>query len=252
MFMGTVHKHPTATPAQQRWAEGIAHDYFDVVAAGINRHERSAQKLIGPSEIGVDCDRELLYKLAQAEEADRGLPWKPTVGTACHNQMEEWFGHESVRDDWEVEQKVAVGTIGPDTIKGSTDLFAKAGAVIDHKFVGMTRLAHYKGNGPSNQYRVQAHTYGRGWALDGFPVHIVMIAFHPRDGELTDSYYWWEPYDEHISLKALERANRLYSAMSMFGLAGALALLPYCNSQWCDWCRNDKIAAGIPVPYRKR
>lgn len=251
MFLGTVHKHPTATPEQQAWAEGIAHEYFDVVAAGIRNHERSAQKLIGPSEIGVDCLRELAYKLAQAEEADRGLPWKPTVGTACHTQMEEWFSAPAVKDDWEVEQKVDVGKIGPDMIKGSTDLYAKAGAVIDHKFVGLKRLLHYKGNGPSNQYRVQANTYGVGWAAEGFPVHIVMIAFHPRDGELTDSYYWWEPFDELIAQKALKRANDVYALIAGLGLSGALSMLPFCNSQWCDWCRMDKIAAGLPVPYRR-
>lgn len=249
MLLGRVHKNPTVTPEQQRWAEGIAAEYCDVVVQGIASHERSAQKLIGPSEIGIECNRAILYKLAQAEEKeDRGPAWKPNVGTAIHAQFEDFFSRPAVKDNWEVEQKVAVGKIGPDTIEGSTDLYAKPGAVIDHKFVGSKRLVHYRTNGPSKQYRVQAHTYGRGWALEGFPVHIVMIAFHPRDGELTDSYYWWEPYDEHIAATALARANDLYTILAGVGLAGALQLFPFCDDVWCDWCRADKIAAGLPDP----
>lgn len=253
MFLGRVHQHPTVTPDQQRWAEAIAAEYCDVVVQGIASHERSAQKLIGPSEIGVDCDRALIYKLAQADEpADRGPAWKPTVGTACHTQMEDWFSRPGVKDNWEVEQRVTVGQIGPDYIDGSTDLYAKPGAVIDHKFVGIKRLQHYKGHGPSNQYRVQAHSYGRGWALDGFPVHIVMIAFHPRDGELTDSYYWWEPYDEHVALQALDRANNRYAILTGLGLPGALQLFPFCPDPFCDWCQRDKAAAGLPTAYIHR
>lgn len=248
---GTVH-NPGAGQELTTWATALAAEYMDVVLEGISSHERSAQKLIGPSEIGIPCDRALLYKLAQQDEpARQDPPWKPTVGTACHNQMETWFSRHP--EDWEVEQKVAVGTIGPDVIKGSTDLFFRAGAVIDHKFVGPSRLKKYRRSGPGQQYRVQAHTYGRGWAHEGWPVRIVMIVFLPRDGELRDTYYWWEPYDESVAIDALTRAENRYQLLAALGLDQALQLFPFCDDPWCDWCAPhqgvESALANNPNPF---
>ena len=231
---GTVH-NPGAGAELTAWSNALAAEYMDVVLDGIYNHPRGLQTLIGPSEIGIPCDRALLYKLAQTPEPRRpDPPWKPQVGTACHNQMEEWFRKHP--DDWEVEQKLPVGRIGPDIIKGSTDLFFRAGAVIDHKFVGPSRLKKYRRHGPSPEYKVQAHTYGRGWKLEGWPVKIVMIVFLPRDGELRDTYFWWEPYNEQIAFDALARAESRYQLLAALGLEQALTLFPYCDDPWCDWC----------------
>lgn len=237
----------------QQYVNTLAEEYEAVMLTGMKEHPRSQQKIIGPSEIGTECSRALLYKLAQAPEPPQppGRGWKPQVGTACHTQQEEWFStittpNGTTPADWETEQKVAVGSVGRDTIHGHTDLYAKSGAVIDHKFVGEWKLKKVKAEREAGQlYRVQAHTYGKGWEDDGFPVHIVMIVFHPRDGELTDSYYWWEPYNRQIALDALARANQHYSLLTGLGLQGALSMFPFCGDRYCDWCKRDKKA----VPY---
>lgn len=245
-MMGTVLQRADASKDQQQYINILAEEYEAVMLTGMAQHERSQQKLIGPSEIGVECDRALLYKLAQAPEHPRDPAWKPAVGTACHTQQEEWFGkittpNGTTPEDWEVEQKVAVGNVGPDTIKGSTDLYAKSGTVIDHKFVGEYKLKLVKGKQhPGQQYMVQAHTYGRGWFLEGFPVHFVMIVFHPREGELTDSFYWWEPWNELVAMDALARANKRYDLLTALGLEQALTLFPLCADRYCDWCTWDK------------
>lgn len=249
--LGTVH-NPGADPGTTAWAHALAAEYMDIVIAGVENHERSLQKLIGPSEIGVPCDRALLYKLAQTPEPKRREPgWKPAVGTACHAQMDKWFSKRP--EDWEVEEKVAVGRIGPDVIKGSTDLFFRAGAVIDHKFVGPTRLKKYRRSGPGDQYKVQAHTYGRGWKLDGWPVKVVMIVFLPRDGELRDTYFWWEPFNEQIAIDALARAENRYQLLAALGLEQALRLFPVCDDPWCDWCAPlqsvETALANNPNPF---
>lgn len=252
----TVHKPPGGGELQ-RWAEGIAAEYMEVVTSGIAGHERSAQKLIGPSEIGVPCERALLHKLNQDEEPFRGYPWKPTVGTALHSQMEVWFLREQlvaegvlkrVFPDWRVEEKVAVGTIGTDIIYGSTDIFNENGAVGDHKFVGTKKLKSYKADGPGQQYRTQAHCYGRGWALRGFPVHIVMIVFLPRDGELEDTFFWWEPYDESVALAGLARANNRYNLIQAVGIDAAAAMYPLCGSPWCVWCNGSADGQQTAMP----
>ena len=60
---GKVHEPPGVTPQQQEWAEALAAEYMDVITTGMASHERSLQRLIGPSEIGVPCDRALINKL---------------------------------------------------------------------------------------------------------------------------------------------------------------------------------------------
>lgn len=222
-------------PDANTGARLIVDALFTTIEENITNHPRSQQKRIGPSEIGVDCDRRLIHKLAGHDEPDRGPAWKPTVGTACHAQMEEWFSTHP--DEFKVEQRVLVGQIGDQYITGSTDLFIPTeGAVVDWKFVGPTRLKHYRAKGPGNQYRVQAHLYGKGWETAGYQVNTVMIAFLPRDGELGDSYIWWEPYDPMVALTALVRANEFQQDIANRGVEKVLESRSACTDRWCPWC----------------
>ena len=114
----------------------------------------------------------------------------------------------------------------------------------------MSRLKKYKSKGPGQQYQVQAHTYGKGWEDEGYPVKIVMICFVPRDGELRDSFYWWEPYDRSIAEKYLDRANNRYTLLQTLGLQATLDLWPLCDStsnpdwEWCPWCNPLRTASN--------
>jgi hypothetical protein len=263
-LMGRLHADRTAPWDIQQLAARTAAEYESVVTAGVHAHDRSAQKLIGPSEIGVPCDRALLHKLAQQQEPRQGVPWKPAVGTALHNQMETWFScpapaASTTAGDWEVEQKILVGRIGPDFIRGSTDLYRRTGVILDHKFVGKERLKKYRAKGPGPQYRKQAHTYGKGWEDEGWPVLAVMICFVPRDGELRDSYYWWEPYDRQVAEDALARANNRYTLLTTLGLETALSLFPLCDEdtnddwEWCRWCNplRGPVVNAHPFALKK-
>ncbi|MEX3610047.1 hypothetical protein VVR12_03225 [Rothia sp. LK2588] len=212
---------------------------MDTIEDHITHHPRSQQVRIGPSEIGMDCTRRLIHKLAGDTEPDRGPAWKPTVGTACHSQMEEWFGKENeyMPGAYMIEQRVKVGRIGDTEITGSTDLFIPTmGTVVDWKFVGPTRLKQYRVKGPSNQYKVQAHLYGKGWVAAGYDVKRVMIAFLPRDGELSDSYFWWEDFDPMVGIVALAKANQLHQEIQSHGKDFALAQYAPCEDRWCPWC----------------
>lgn len=254
-------------PLLQEVADMIADDYFEVVLQGVNAHERSNQVLIGPSEIGEECQRALVHKLAKDPEPNKAATlwrgWKPAVGTALHSQMEAWFKMFRAGDAV-VENRVAVGMIGPDIIEGSSDLFYLSGAVVDHKFIGKKQLDGYKANGPGQKYRKQAHLYGRGFKLKGQLVQIVMIFFVPRDGELKDAYVWWEPFDEQVALDTLAHANRLHAAIQAFGKDTVLQQFPLCqnhdegdenynkDADWCDWCtpaRNAEAAALAGNPF---
>ena len=229
-------------PGGQRFAELGAAEILDTMAEAMESHPRSAQRMIGPSEIGVPCDRALLYKLAQADEPPRPPGWKPQVGTALHSQMEEWFSTERKRaDGWLVEERLLVGTIGGTEVRGSCDLFNKGGLVVDHKFPGPKKLKAVKAHDdPGEQYRTQAHLYGKGWEDEGFPVQVVAIMFYPRDGELTDHYVWWESYRRDVAEAGLARANARYDLLKQVGLATAVSLYPYCTEFFCDWCNRDR------------
>lgn len=222
---------------------------FSVVRAAISAHPRSQQKRIGPSEIGKPCDRWMLRKLAGVDEPERGPAWKPAIGTAMHAQLEEWFdaanrgGGDVENTEWVTEWEVNVGRIGDTDITGHSDLFhVPTGTVIDWKVVGARQLAKYRMHGPSQQYRVQAHLYGKGFTDDGGwgPARTVAIAFLPRDGELHQAYFWSEPYNPHIAFEALGRANRLWSLLQVVGLNAALNAYPLCDDQWCAFCKADR------------
>lgn len=233
-------------------AEALKAEYLDTLRSGINANPRSAQRRIGPSEIGIPCTRALIHKLSKHEEPARAAAWKPAVGTALHTQVEEWFNAVSLTDGqygrWLTEQRVMVGTIGGEEITGSTDLWDEwSHAVIDHKFVGKTNLNNYRSNGPSAQYRVQGHLYGKGWENAGKQPDIVMIAFVPRDGELEDTYFWWEQYNPYIAEEALDRANRLHAAVQALGASTVLLQYPACTNIWCPWCGSGPRRSHIPA-----
>jgi hypothetical protein len=195
------------------------------IGQAITNHPRSQQTTIGPSEIGMPCARRLGHKLAGTEPPETHGRWLATIGTATHAWLEHaleaanarWVA-ECGKPRFLLEQRVTVGSIGGRPISGSTDVYdTVTSTVVDWKIVGPTRLKKYRREGPGQQYRVQGHLYGRGWAAAGYPVDAVMVAFLPRNAELRDAFHWSEPYQEDIAVAALNRANRVNGAVQVLG-----------------------------------
>lgn len=235
----------------------VAKEYLHVISDGITNQPRSLQKAIGPSEIGAPCARRLGYKLLGLPERDQPPNWKATVGTGAHMWLETAFDADNLRiaqaegqERWLVETRVSVGEVNGVEITGSCDLYDRwTGTVIDHKTVGPTQLRKYRTSGPGDQYRVQAHLYGRGWIRKGLPVTTVAVAFLPRNGELAEAHIWHEPYNEQIAIDALQRLTGIDLACRALGPA-ALAALPTAD-QYCGLCPHFKagspdLASGCP------
>ena len=232
--------------------------YKEVIENAISAHPRSLQKRIGPSEIGIECDRRILYKLAGIGEPPRPPAWKPAIGTAVHDQLERWFdatnpSGDMARMTWVTEWEVCVGQLGTGAdavnITGHSDLFhIPTGTVIDHKIIGPKQLTKYRLHGPSQQYRVQAHLYGKGFTESGGwgDAKTVAISFLPRDGELGAAYWWSEPYNPHIAQAALVRLNTLNGLLQILGLETAVSTKPICDDPWCPWCAKER-----PKPERQ-
>jgi hypothetical protein len=239
-------------------------DVFTVLRDGIVSQPRSMQKRIGPSEIGHPCARRLAYKLTGVAPVNEGgVAWKPFVGTALHEQaatiiarheVERFRQGGDVQPRWMVEERVTVGQIDGDDITGQADLFdIENGVVYDWKFVGLRRLEDYRANGPGQQYRIQAHLYGRGFARAGRTVEHVAVVFMTRDGEFKDRYVWHEPYDEQLAVDALERAELIKQTVDLIGpdaYADVPAVESYCGN--CPFFRAGSTDLSVACPGARK
>lgn len=273
-------------------------DLRDIITARIKSHERSLQTRIGPSGLGTPCHRRLAYQLAEippaANAGDRD-EWRPTVGRAVHDfladmlvaynaerELEVESGdrragpcHEWCSDVWHldrfvIEKKLVVANIGDQVIDGSVDVYDRLTAtVLDWKICGPKALKDYRAHGPGPGYRVQVHTYGRGFAHPkgglGFEVAHVAIFFLPMNGELRDAHMWHERFDLDVAAKAIRRAREIDAMIREDSAAGELDELlgelktanDHCT--YCPWfnpahvgpadqsgCPGDKSLYDVP------
>lgn len=226
-------------------------DLLDAIGQAITQHPRTLQPEIGPSEVGDRCARRLGYKLLgyRTINTDADAAWKPTIGTAVHAWLEDVFGHTQHSGRWLTERRVY-----PDDellpVGGSCDLFDTAThTVIDFKIVGPYMLAKYRDEGPSHEYRIQAHIYGLGYSNEGVRVDHVAVLFLPRDGDLSAAYLWTEPYDPQVAESALNRLATIKYNAEKYGdavLGKLLTASAYCRS--CPFLRvgSTDLSRGCP------
>lgn len=224
-----------------------------VIQRAIAGHPRSQQTRIGPSEVGTPCARRLGYKLSGASEVNSASDgWKATIGTAVHAWLAEVFAADNGDvSRWLVEHRVHVGTFDGIDLDGSCDLYDRATAtVIDWKVTTLKRIKSYRANGPGEQYRVQAHAYGMGWANRGLPVDTVGVVFLPRDGLLSQAHFWHEPYEPGHALAAMARVSSISQALRVLPSADVVAGLPtqdaYCT--FCPYFRRDSTDLAVACP----
>lgn len=227
----------------------LAAELLELIAYDIENQERSLQKEIGPSEIGSPCPRKVTYGMLQVPRRNLTAPpkLKAYIGQGAHKMLERmldkynlqhFFDHGD-QERFYIEEALQVGEIAGVPLIGHCDVYDRVTCtVIDWKTVGPTMLKDYRANGPGQQYRVQAHLYGRGWArYRGHPVDRVMEIFLPRQGELKDAYVWHEVYDEQVALDALARCDGFAVAVGALGADSVLQMLPavehHCGD--CDW-----------------
>lgn len=183
-------------------------DLTDALRVFDNGKERSMQKAIGPSEIGVPCDRRLGYALRNATKQPGELGWAPIMGTAIHAAIGGALtvaNNELGRTRWLIEQRVQ-----PDLeVFGSCDCYdCDTDTVIDWKLVGQSTIDKVRRHGPGDQYEKQAHIYGRGWQRAGRNPRFVRIVFLPRSSHrISDGFEWTAPYSREIAEAALVRLH---------------------------------------------
>ncbi|WP_433252925.1 hypothetical protein ACQPYK_08675 [Streptosporangium sp. CA-135522] len=239
--------------------QALAEELDQLIEGAITNAPRSLQTRIGPSELGIPCDLRIGYKLAghPPTNTEQAVKWKAWVGTNVHAGIEElltranyslpgWATDGQVR--YALEERVTVGQVNGIDVNGNCDLYLDR-VVWDWKIPGGNRLREYRKNGPGDQYRAQAHLYGLGWELKGYPVEHVAIYFLPRDQEWKQRYLWSEPYDRSVAEAALSRADGISKLVAALG-PDAFSMLKRRES-WCGSCAyrlpgSKNLAEGCP------
>lgn len=205
-------------------------DLRAVIEHAVTNDPRTLQVELGPSEIGLGCDRCLVHLLAGHAETELTIPWLPTIGNAVHDWLETTFLQHLAAtgsDRYLPEIAVNVGQLRGVDITGHSDLFdVHTGTTVDWKIVGATTLKKVKHH-PTVTYRNQLHLYGRGMRRAGYDVRHVAIWFLPRNAMSMDAgRYWTEPYDEAVADAALARANALAAGVDALGVDAVLQQMP--------------------------
>lgn len=216
---------------------------------------RSKQKALGPSEVGMECQRALAYRLLNTpEKPDSRLPWAPLVGTAVHATIAEALEAENARlgrQRWIVENRVTA----TEDLAGSCDAYDTDNKIIvDWKLVGDRSLAEYPHH-MKPEYVTQAHIYGLGYENAGHEVRWVRICLLARAShDFRASREWTAPYDREHALRALQRLSetkRLITGLRLARGDKGWAEVPATSSKPCSWCRyfqpsTKPTRAGCP------
>jgi hypothetical protein len=215
---------------------------------------RSRQKAIGPSEIGVPCDRQLGMRLHDIpQRPDARVPWAPIQGTAVHAYVADVLrahNEQLGRQRWLIEERVWPD----DMISGSGDAYdLDQDVMIDWKAVGATSLKKYRTK-IRPEYRIQAHLYGLGHQRAGRTPKFVRLVYLARDHDYDKSFEWTEPYDQAVAERALERLYRVMNLCTDLqvddvpAMWGAVPAKPTPDCRWCNWFRPGRPADGTGCP----
>lgn len=237
-FMGAAKR--VSLNGNTPWASRYAGELRRVVTEVANSSPRNLQRQLGPSELGVPCDRQVVGKLAGLPTTNHVVdPWASVIGTAVHAWLADAFAADNLRHGlrWVVEKRV---TPHPDH-PGSGDLYdAWEQAVVDHKILGVTTHEKVKdADGPPIKYKVQLMLYGKGFRLLGLPVKRIAVAAYPRTKHTLDDLYVWEqasgPQDDPF-LDAVFELTDHRKALAGEVIAGRMSINDVTTSADDDEC----------------
>lgn len=193
-------------------ASAVKEEFTTILLWSERARPRSRQVNIGPSELGVECERRLAYRVMglsrEDPSLDRSDPWPAFVGSAIHTRVEdavrEYQAQHPRAPMWSIEEFVQADA----NIKGRAD-FNRDEVLADLKSAGKDVMDKVKKNGPPLKYRIQQMVYAKGLRDKGKPIKYICLIFVPRSGWLRDMYVWAEPYDEALAMEYISRPYRI-------------------------------------------
>lgn len=235
---------PAPVGGNTPWAARYAADIRRTVTDYANNSPRNLQRHLGPSELGLACDRQVVGKLIGEPRTNHVAdPWPSIVGVAVHAWLAEAFTADNIRRGiarWLAEQRVYPDPAHP----GTADLYdAVEQAVVDHKVLGETSLHKVQSvNGPPLKYQIQLILYGKGYRVLGLPVRRVVLVAYPRTAASLDGLYVWErtvgPEDDALIELVLAVTNhRKYLAEEVSAHRLRISDIPiHPDSSECFFC----------------
>jgi hypothetical protein len=251
----TTFAQPRSASGLEGHAARVKDDMTKLIRHAAATSPRSQQTRIGPSEMGHPCMRKLAYKALDHPKTNTNSdPLPSIIGLGTH----AWFADAVVRCGNGRYLSEATVTIG--STPGTCDLLdTETRTVVDLKCPGPTAMKKYRTEGPSEQYRLQCHLYGLGFANAGYVPEHVAIVFVPRAGSLDSVHVWSEPWSRQAAEDCI---NRYASIVARLGELGAdedrsvLARVPMTptNCSWCEWALAGSTdpAAGCPGDLKVR
>lgn len=236
--MATAKRDTASASGNNTAAVALAKELRDIVTQVADRAPRTVQVHLGPSELGVECDRQVVHKLLQLPTTNHVVDaWPSIVGTAVHAWLADAFTATDPQR-WLAEKRVAPTDEHP----GTADLYDMVRRwVIDHKNLGKTTHDQLRRNGPPRHYYVQLLLYALGYIRAGFPVEAVAIAAWPRTGSSLAGLYVWHhtitPEDWELVAQVLAETKRRkdYAALVSLGLL-PIDQVPRHPSAECYFC----------------
>ena len=217
-----------------------------MVRHAADNNPRNLQKAIGPSEIGHPCRRPGRDEGRRGDaEPQLGLadPMPSILGVAFHAWMEQNLDMR----EWIPEKRVDVDGRG---LWGHSDAYhIPTRTVVDWKLLGLTMWRDWTGGYVNGTYKVQAHSYGRGFMRAGYPVERIAVAVFCRSKPLQDLYVWSEPWDQTVADQALLRLEAIKTYVNGTGAsddnrAPLLAIDPVAGDG-CYFCPfKGQLSAG--------
>lgn len=173
---------------------------------------RTSQATLGPSEIGTECERKLVYRLRNTLPFTQGSGpnWPAIVGTGVHSWMEgmmRWLDQDRGRFLIEHGVEIIEGEFA-----GTLDVYDRlTKRVRDWKFPGARAVRKYKNEGVGEQYRTQGQVYAYGLARQGETPKDISVTMIARDAASVDQGIHVEifPYQPSLARAAVDKFNRL-------------------------------------------
>lgn len=238
-FMATAKPSTASHSGNDAVAVRIAAELRDIVRDAAMNAPRQVQRHLGPSELGVECDRQVVHKLLDLPDTNHVVdPWPSIVGTAVHAWLDTTFTNAQPAGRWLPERKVAPTDDHP----GTADLYdAHNFRVIDHKCLGSSTHDKLRTQGPPRHYFVQLLLYALGYIRAGYRVDSIAIAAWPRTGSSLAGLYVWHHVITADDWRLVEqvlaetKTRKDYAALVQAG-AITIGQVPRTPSDGCYFC----------------
>lgn len=214
-----------------------------IIQHEIDKHPRSSQVEIGPSEIG-GCQRKVAWKLAYGGDSDREGGWAAHKGSLVHLFLDETFtdtdrlmpdGSQRFFSDLKLPKS-------NEHVNGGTlDLYDRLyETVVDFKAPGDWTMKAVRAGTVSEGYYVQIMVYGYGLEQQGYPVSRVALLFLPMagddlHGQARGAILLTWPYDRQVALDAFASVERIKNMLAVAPVSKVLEVMTI-KADFCSSC----------------